>query len=579
MIRTYTLDCHAANPQMPLEPVCPYTGSAATFVLINLPRPHGKQRITGVTLSITNADAAISAHPATREGSSWIVTVPAAAIGPSGNVREGIIISASGVDEQSRPVPSWIVAVADLRVKHQDGTAVPGEPRVLVSWFAARPDNPRGVFICPAPAPATGLEFFDGQNYRPLTGTITLDDTVTQSSANGVKSSGIWSFVKSLLPSWLTPTREEPPTQASVAGKLPSLLSNTDKLEAVNPSPLAAPIPLIQYEVLDSVSTLKGWLYYGYTKFENIRGKPNTLSGYGITDAATKQELAGKADKNGDYTEPFVASELVAQGATLSGGDLYLGNGMIFPVYGPQVGGPPMIANTQSGFILYHSYDIPGNPTWHYGQSPSADNEIAVKGDLASKADRAALIPPAFAAKASGSYEQGELVIYNNAAYKRNSTAGADTSWVASHWTAATDADLAARLKNLKSDGFATDAFATDLLGKPVAKEAIDAMTPYAQIAASASSINRSVKVYTATDTLPSPIPLPQIPTTGIIDLEVWIEAGSTAPSNVTFSPGIIPKDGKALEFAANSTNIIHLTARGGASHYTAVAAAFKAQS
>ena len=144
---------------------------------------------------------------------------------------------------------------------------------------------------------------------------------------------------------------------------------------------------------------------------------------------------------------------------------------------------------------------------------------------------------------------------------------------------AAAVALLRKKTKLLKSDGTAEDDFATELMGKQVAKEAIDAMTPYAQIAASASSINRSVKVYTATDTLPSPIPLPQIPTTGIIDLEVWIEAGSTAPSNVTFSPGIIPKDGKALEFAANSTNIIHLTARGGASHYTAVAAAFKAQS
>lgn len=170
MIRTYTLDCHAANPQMPLEPVCPYTGSAATFVLVNLPRPHGKQRIDAVTLSITNADAAVSAHPATREGSSWIVTVPAAAIGPAGNVKEAIIISASGVDEQNRPVSSWIVAVADLRVKNQDGTAVPGEPRVLISWFDSRPANPRGVFICPSPEGQAALDLYDGHNYRPLGG-------------------------------------------------------------------------------------------------------------------------------------------------------------------------------------------------------------------------------------------------------------------------------------------------------------------------------------------------------------------------------------------------------------------------
>ena len=100
------------------------------------------------------------------------------------------------------------------------------------------------------------------------------------------------------------------------------------------------------------------------------------------TKAETDAKLDGKANKNGDYTEPFIASELTASGATLSEGNLYLGNGTIYPVYGPQAGGPPMIANTGSGFILYHSADIPGNPTWHYGQTPAADNEIAVKGDL-----------------------------------------------------------------------------------------------------------------------------------------------------------------------------------------------------
>lgn len=52
-------------------------------------------------------------------------------------------------------------------------------------------------------------------------GTVVLDDTVTATSSNGVKSSGIWSWVKSLLPSWLTASREEPPTQESIVGKRP----------------------------------------------------------------------------------------------------------------------------------------------------------------------------------------------------------------------------------------------------------------------------------------------------------------------------------------------------------------------
>ena len=49
--------------------------------------------------------------------------------------------------------------------------------------------------------------------------TIEFDDEPTEGSQKAARSGGIWSWVKSLLPSWLTPTREEPPTQAEVASK------------------------------------------------------------------------------------------------------------------------------------------------------------------------------------------------------------------------------------------------------------------------------------------------------------------------------------------------------------------------
>lgn len=73
----------------------------------------------------------------------------------------------------------------------------------------------------------------------------------------------------------------------------------------------------------------------------------------------------------------------------------------------------------------------------------------------------------------SAAYEVGEIVLYDGVAYKCVTAITASEEWTAAHWTAATDADLSARLKGLKSDGNATDGFATDLLGKQVAKEAI----------------------------------------------------------------------------------------------------------
>lgn len=66
--------------------------------------------------------------------------------------------------------------------------------------------------------------------------TVVLDDTVTETSSNGVKSSGIWSWVKSLLPHWLTSDYAEPATVASVADKAnksaPSAAGNLAALTA-----------------------------------------------------------------------------------------------------------------------------------------------------------------------------------------------------------------------------------------------------------------------------------------------------------------------------------------------------------
>lgn len=50
-----------------------------------------------------------------------------------------------------------------------------------------------------------------------------LDDSVTEGSANGVKSSGVWAFAKGLLPAWLVPGYEEPASAESVASAVQSV--------------------------------------------------------------------------------------------------------------------------------------------------------------------------------------------------------------------------------------------------------------------------------------------------------------------------------------------------------------------
>ena len=60
---------------------------------------------------------------------------------------------------------------------------------------------------------------WSGTQYVEISPLPVLDDEVTEASANGVKSSGIWSWVKSLIPHWLTSDYAEPATVESVATK------------------------------------------------------------------------------------------------------------------------------------------------------------------------------------------------------------------------------------------------------------------------------------------------------------------------------------------------------------------------
>ena len=443
-----------------------------------------------------------------------------------------------------------------------------------------------------------------------------LDDTVTQSSANGVKSSGIWSWVKSLLPSWLTPGYAEPATVESVNAKYTKPTGGipaSDIADGVIPA-LAAP----------SVSATDAQAAKAKATYDFVNSSVNAMAAFFLAkdsgeSFATRAELAactsflrngltGQKPTQNDYTivvndetNPIYQAGVFAVYSKWTATDDYVGywvdyNGAKTLVtsanknsLGIIVGGnSPTVPYTRivptSRYSYQGEWETAGANGWRFQYSINTSGftaaQLAALNSGAS-AELFAQIAQSLAQKANTSDVPAIAVGAMNA-----QGISSDAIGIGGPISGLSVSDQYGDLRTaiagkanqsdiFGNDGKPTDTFATDLLGKPVAKEAM----AYSQIPASGTSEGRSVKVYTATDTLPSPIPLPSIPSTGIVDLEVWIEAGSTAPSNVTFSPGIIPKDGKALEFAANSTNIIHLTARGGATHYTAVAAAFAAES
>lgn len=167
MIRTIHIEVHAANPNLPLEPIEVFEGSAASLTILNIPRAHGQREVTGVTAIVTDMEGVTRGFGATRAGSAWNVTIPASALGHSGEISNGLLISANGTDESGAVVPSWLIGVADVRVMRSDGSVAPGEVRDTVHFYETAPANPSRGDI----APIEGvLKLFNGEEWMDIGG-------------------------------------------------------------------------------------------------------------------------------------------------------------------------------------------------------------------------------------------------------------------------------------------------------------------------------------------------------------------------------------------------------------------------
>ena len=225
-------------------------------------------------------------------------------------------------------------------------------------------------------------------------------------------------------------------------------------------------------------------LYSGGTFIAGFTDSSDSLTvAYFITIDATKRITATR--KRILYTGGSVSiGESTGGGGTIE----VTGSGASIKKDGKEVATEESLAPEYSpssayavGSFVYHDGNIyqcktaiaDGGEAWnaaHWELRKLDDFFTEANGLLTSTIEEKSI--PAFSS--SSTYEVGEVVIYDGVAYKCVTAITTVEEWTAAHWTLATNSDLAARIKGLKSDGTATDAFATGLLGKPIAKEAID---------------------------------------------------------------------------------------------------------
>ena len=193
MIGIVDVEVQAANPQMPLCPFVAFVGSPSSVRVRNVPGNIGSWNITKVYVSANYPDNSIQSRECTRVGEIYVGTLPACnAVGKGAN---GFVVSADGVDESGNAVTGYVLGKGDLEILDADGAITPGVTTHYVHGLDEQPSDPHEYDIY---KDGDTWKIYFGGAWGPLApapAPVTLDNTVTPTSANGVKSSGIWSAI------------------------------------------------------------------------------------------------------------------------------------------------------------------------------------------------------------------------------------------------------------------------------------------------------------------------------------------------------------------------------------------------
>ena len=193
MIRPIDIRLNAAHPDYPLAEAVTFTGSPSTVLIRGVPPNCGRWAITAVSVAATFPDGSTTTRAAVQSANGvWVATLPGTAT--SGRTTDGFRVIADGIDENGEAATGYILAVADFAVASLDVTPAPepGETSYQMLYFDEVPSVLRKGDV----AKVDGvLKFYNGTAWEAFATPPTLDDAVTRTSANGVKSSGIWSAI------------------------------------------------------------------------------------------------------------------------------------------------------------------------------------------------------------------------------------------------------------------------------------------------------------------------------------------------------------------------------------------------
>lgn len=559
MIRTIKIDVNAANPQLPLQPVSVFEGSAASLVLLNVPRSLGKRTITAVSVVVINPDSMAQAYEATREGSAYQVTIPAEAFGGSGSVENGIMISASGTNERGETVGQWILGSGNLVVMQHNGTVKPGERRTVVHYYDVAPLNPikgdvakiNGVF-----------SIFDGVEWQTIGGgssgggAIVLTTNGSKVFKDGVELTSYTALLRLV--------------QAGGVTLMGTVGADKDALYY----PLICDDNAIRF---DATGTLGGDVKTKSYTVQPVNGDSIRVSEGSLVDLAKKSDIPEVVAPTSDAALSGKAADAYETGVELKGKARIVRNGSAESLKGRDF----FLEIRDDGFYL-GNYGVSID---QFVKIPFSDRD----GILALVSQLSGITAQDFdnflcyrGVGKIGQYVENEYgdketfkVVDDGSSifYKSN---GLGWSYLGDqNWTVIDPTDGFKKLVELYEKN-KTILFTDTAFTQKVKENANYAVVDTIE--------NRSVKRVTISGDTAMTVILPK-PTadSGVIDFEVWFDASAymgTYPSigykyDATTDADVITKDGEDLAYGDGAVTIVHFTSVNG-SAYTAVAASFK---
>lgn len=143
MIGTYTVRVSAAHPDVPLRELPAFAGSACSVGVLDVPTYFGGVHVSGVTVSVENANGETTSVPATRAGHMWVATFDNGVFATPGSVRNGLTVTAIGTAEDGVTDCSWTLGKGDICIMSTDGVPTPGMSWQNVHLMDEVPEEPQ----------------------------------------------------------------------------------------------------------------------------------------------------------------------------------------------------------------------------------------------------------------------------------------------------------------------------------------------------------------------------------------------------------------------------------------------------